>query len=91
MHFKEDRTPLYDVLMPEDPFSTSDRQLLSIFFLLIFYRLTKELDKQVAVTLNNTAKISSGLFPMQVFPLCESNKFVINFKHEMQPNTPGKS
>lgn len=36
MNFKEDRTPLYDVLMPEDPFSTSDRQLLSIFFLLIF-------------------------------------------------------
>uniref|UniRef100_A0A8W8J7B6 Chromo domain-containing protein n=1 Tax=Magallana gigas TaxID=29159 RepID=A0A8W8J7B6_MAGGI len=52
-------------------------------------RLTKEFDKQVAVTLNNTAQISSSLFPMQVFPLCESSKFVINFKHEMQPNTPG--
>ncbi|XP_062583581.1 M-phase phosphoprotein 8-like [Saccostrea cucullata] len=52
-------------------------------------RLTKEFDKQVAITLNNTAKISSSLFPMQVFPLCESSKFVINFKHEMQPNTPG--
>lgn len=63
------------------------------YFMAIWFdhnRLTKEFDKQVAVTLNNTAKISSSLFPMQVFPLCESSKFVINFKHEMQPNTPGK-
>ncbi|KAK3098698.1 hypothetical protein FSP39_022191, partial [Pinctada imbricata] len=52
-------------------------------------RLTKEFDKQVLITLNNTAKITSALFPLQVFPLCEGEKFVINFKHDFQPITPG--
>lgn len=54
------------------------------------YRLTNEFDKQVAITLNSTAKITTGLFPLQCFPLSEGEKFVVNFKHELQANTPGK-
>ncbi|ESO85768.1 hypothetical protein LOTGIDRAFT_85177, partial [Lottia gigantea] len=52
-------------------------------------RLTSEFDKQVALTLNNTARIITALFPMQCFPLKEGNKFVINFKHVMEPLHPG--
>lgn len=52
-------------------------------------RLTAEFDKQVEVTLNNTAKITSALFPLQCFPLSDGDKFVVNFKHELQTNTPG--
>ncbi|CAC5394491.1 MPHOSPH8 [Mytilus coruscus] len=52
-------------------------------------RLTAEFDKQVQVTLNNTAKITSALFPLQCFPLSDGEKFVVNFKHELQTNTPG--
>ncbi|XP_064617661.1 M-phase phosphoprotein 8-like isoform X2 [Liolophura sinensis] len=52
-------------------------------------RLTAEFDRQVAVTINNTAKIMCALFPLQCFPLCDGNKFVIHFKHELQPITPG--
>ncbi|KAJ8314976.1 hypothetical protein KUTeg_007126 [Tegillarca granosa] len=44
----------------------------------------------VSITLNSTAKIISALFPIQCFPLCEGEKFVINFKHELQPHTPGR-
>ncbi|XP_033741181.1 M-phase phosphoprotein 8-like [Pecten maximus] len=52
-------------------------------------RLTNEFDKQVAITLNSTAKIISALFPLQCFPLSEGEKFSVNFKHELQANTPG--
>ncbi|XP_050394413.1 M-phase phosphoprotein 8 [Patella vulgata] len=52
-------------------------------------RLTTEFDRQVALTLNNTARIITALFPLQCFPLNEGNKFVIDFKHVMEPLHPG--
>ncbi|XP_046555717.1 M-phase phosphoprotein 8-like [Haliotis rubra] len=52
-------------------------------------RLTTEFDRQVAITLNNTAQILSALFPLQCFPLAETDKFVITFKNEVEPITPG--
>ncbi|XP_071112660.1 M-phase phosphoprotein 8-like isoform X2 [Haliotis cracherodii] len=52
-------------------------------------RLTAEFDRQVAITLNNTAQILSALFPLQCFPLAETDKIVITFKNEVEPITPG--
>ncbi|KAL5011167.1 hypothetical protein ScPMuIL_013472 [Solemya velum] len=52
-------------------------------------RLEIEFKKQVCITLNNTAQIICSLFPLQCFPLSESDNFVIQFKHDLQPMTPG--
>ena len=38
-----------------------------------------EFDKQVAITLNNTADIIEPLFPAQLFNICEDEQFEVMF------------
>ncbi len=63
----------------------------AVYFDCPLFRVTSEFEKQVQITLNNTAKIQCALFSMQCFALCEAEKFHITFNHDLQPTRPGES
>ena len=42
------------------------------------------------ITLNETAKVVSVIFPMQCFALCEGQTFKVMFQHELQSTKVGK-
>ena len=48
-----------------------------------------EFNKQVSITLNQTAKVVSALFPAQLFNVCDGDKFEYTFQHNLLPPNSG--
>ena len=49
-----------------------------------------EFNKQVAITLNNTADIIESLFPAQLLNICEDEKFEVKFEKTVTESVAGK-
>ena len=48
-----------------------------------------EFNKQVAITLNNTADIIESLFPAQLFNICENEVFEVKFENTLTEQVAG--
>ncbi|XP_052244861.1 M-phase phosphoprotein 8-like isoform X1 [Dreissena polymorpha] len=53
------------------------------------HRVMSAFDKQVSITLNETASIVSALFPAQIFNVCEGSCFQFAFHHSLLPPNSG--
>ena len=64
-----------------------------IYDCLVYFvcRLTAEFENQMHITLNETAKVVSVIFPMQCFAICEGQTFKVMFQHELQSTKVGKN
>ncbi|KAL3882819.1 hypothetical protein ACJMK2_029125 [Sinanodonta woodiana] len=64
---------------------------VGIFFIgnFFFCRITTGYEKHLSITLNNTAKIISTVFPLQCFNVCEGTEFIVKFHHVTQALKPG--